>query len=58
MFEYRCGSPVCKAHYTAPTEDELMAVVAKHIAVTHKIPAPTKSLVQFVKANTIREVRS
>ena len=58
MFEYRCGSPVCKAHYTAPTEDELMGVVAKHIAVTHKIPAPTKSLVQFVKANTIRGVRS
>ena len=58
MFEYRCGSPVCKAQYTAPTEDELMGVVAKHIAVAHKIPAPTKSLVQFVKANTIREVRS
>jgi predicted small metal-binding protein len=42
MFEYRCGSPVCKAHYTAPTEDELMGVVAKHIAVTHKIVGPVR----------------
>jgi len=58
MYEYRCGSPVCKAHYTAPTEDELMGLVAKHVAVTHRIPAPTKSLVQFLKDNTIREVRS
>jgi predicted small metal-binding protein len=58
MYEFRCGSPVCTAHYTAPTEDELMAQVAKHVAVTHRIPAPTKSLVQFLKDNTIREVRS
>jgi predicted small metal-binding protein len=58
MYEFRCGSPVCKVHYTAPTEDDLMALVAKHVAVTHRIPAPTKSLVQFLKENTIREVRS
>jgi predicted small metal-binding protein len=58
MYEFRCGSPVCKAQYTAPTEDDLMALVAKHVAVTHRIPAPTKSLVQFLKDNTIREVRS
>jgi len=58
MYEFRCGSPVCKAHYTAPTEDDLMALVAKHVAVTHHIPAPTKSLVQFLKDNTIREVTS
>ena len=56
MYEFRCGSPVCKTHFTAPTEDELMAQVAKHVLVKHKIAAPTKSLVQFLKANTIREV--
>jgi predicted small metal-binding protein len=56
MYEFRCGSPVCKTHYTAPTEDELMAQVAQHVVVKHRIPAPTKSLVQFVKENTIREV--
>jgi hypothetical protein len=54
VYEYRCGSPVCSTRYTAPTEDELMGLVAKHIAVKHKIPAPTKSLVQFVKENTIK----
>jgi predicted small metal-binding protein len=56
MYEFRCGSPVCKTHFTAPTEDALMAQVAEHVVVKHRIPAPTKSLVQFVKENTIREV--
>lgn len=56
MFEFRCGSPVCKTHFTAPTEDELMGRVAQHVAVVHKIPAPSKSLVQFLKDNTIKEV--
>ena len=57
MYEFRCGSPVCKTNFTAPTEDELMAKVANHVAVKHHIAAPTKSLVQFLKANTIREVK-
>jgi predicted small metal-binding protein len=56
MYEFRCGSPVCKTHFTAPTENELMGEVARHVAVVHKIPAPTKSLVQFLKDNTISEV--
>ena len=56
MYEFRCGSPVCKTQFTAPTEDELMAKVANHVLVKHRIPAPTKSLVQFLKDNTIREV--
>ena len=56
MYEFRCGSPVCKAQFTAPTEDELMGEVAKHVLVTHKIANPSKSLVQFLKDNTISEV--
>ena len=56
MYEFRCGSPVCKTQFTAPTEDELMTKVANHVLVKHHIAAPTKSLVQFLKANTIREV--
>jgi predicted small metal-binding protein len=56
MYEFRCGSPVCKTQFTAPTEDELMAKVANHVLVKHKIAAPTRSLVQFLKDNTIREV--
>jgi len=57
MYEFHCGSPVCKAHFTAPTEDALMGQVAQHVAVTHRIPNPSKSLVQFLKDNTIREVK-
>jgi predicted small metal-binding protein len=56
MYEFRCGSPVCKTQFTAPTEDELMAKVANHVLVKHKIAEPTRSLVQFLKDNTIREV--
>jgi hypothetical protein len=56
MYEFRCGSPVCRTHFTAPTEDALMGEIAKHVAVKHHIPAPTKSLVQFIKNNTIREL--
>lgn len=58
MYEFRCGSPVCKTRFTAPTEDELMGQVAKHVVVTHHIPNPTKSLVQFVKANCVSEVKA
>ena len=57
MYEFRCGSPVCKAHFTAPTEDVLMGQVAQHVAGHHRIPNPSKSLVQFLKDNTIREVK-
>ena len=56
MYEFRCGSPVCTTHFTAPTEDELMPEVARHFAVKHRVPAPTKSLVQFIKDNCVREV--
>lgn len=56
MYEFQCGSPVCKTHFTAPTEDELMGAVAKHVAVKHRIAAPSRSLVQFLKDNTIREI--
>ena len=58
MLEFRCGSPVCKTRFTAPTEDELMGRVAKHVVVDHRIPNPTKSLVRFVKDNCVSEVKS
>jgi predicted small metal-binding protein len=56
MYEFSCGSPVCKTHFTAPTEDELMGEVARHVLVKHRIAAPSRSLVRFLKENTIREV--
>jgi predicted small metal-binding protein len=56
MYEFRCGSPVCKASFTAPTKDELMSRIATHVATRHHVPKPSKSLVQFIEANTIRRV--
>ncbi|GII26553.1 DUF1059 domain-containing protein [Planosporangium mesophilum] len=56
MYEFRCGSPVCRTRFTAPTEDELMTEVARHVVVKHRVAKPTKSLVQFVRDNTIREI--
>jgi Protein of unknown function (DUF1059) len=55
MIEYTCGSPVCKTRYTAATAEELMGKVSNHVVVDHRIPAPTKSLVQFVVANCVHE---
>jgi predicted small metal-binding protein len=57
MYEFRCGSPVCKTHFTAPTEDALMGQVARHVLEAHRIANPSRSLVQFLKDNTIREVK-
>ncbi len=56
-YEFRCGSPVCSTSFTADTKDELMARVGKHVVEKHRIPAPTKSLVQYVERHTIREVQ-
>ncbi len=58
MYEFRCGSPVCKTQFTASTEDQLMTEVARHVLVKHHIAHPTRSLVQFLKDNTIRELPS
>jgi predicted small metal-binding protein len=58
MYEFRCGSPVCKTHFTAATEDELMPEVAAHFADKHRLYAPTKSIVAFVKEFTIHEIPS
>jgi len=58
MYEFTCGSPVCKTHFSAPTMDALMGQVGSHVVIKHRIPAPTKSLVNFVVANCVREVPS
>ncbi|GAA3527749.1 hypothetical protein GCM10022222_08430 [Amycolatopsis ultiminotia] len=56
QYEFVCGSPVCHQRLVAPTKHDLMSEVAEHVKVKHRIPAPTKSLVQFIEANTIREI--
>lgn len=56
MYEFRCGSPVCSAHFTGADKDGLMSDVAKHVLVKHRIADPPASLVQFLEQNAIREV--
>ena len=56
VYEFRCASPVCKTHFQAPTEAEIMGALARHVADAHEIPNPSKSLVAFLRANTIVEV--
>ena len=58
MYEFDCGSPVCSTHLSAASKDELMGLVAKHVVGQHRVSAPTKSMVQFLEANTMREVPS
>jgi hypothetical protein len=55
-YEFVCGSPVCDKRLVAASKGELMNVVAQHVKVKHRIPAPTKSLVRYIEANTIREI--
>ena len=55
-YEFVCGSPVCTTRLVAASKDDLMSEVAQHVKVRHRIPAPTKSLVRFIEANTIREI--
>jgi predicted small metal-binding protein len=55
-YEFVCGSPVCDKRLVAATKDDLMTEVAVHVRVKHHIPQPTKSLVKFIEANTIREI--
>lgn len=56
MYEFQCGSPVCKTHFTAPDKDELMRSVAEHVAKKHRVAHPSASLVRYIEQNTIREV--
>ncbi len=56
MHEFQCGSPVCDTRITAPTKDQLMAEVTRHVQRDHHIPKPTKPIMDFLVENTIREV--
>ena len=40
------------------TKDELMGLVGQHVVGKHRVSAPTKSMVQFLEANTILEYPS
>lgn len=54
--EFQCGSPACSSRLSADSRDELMAEVAKHVRVEHRIPKPTKSILDYLEATAVREV--
>jgi predicted small metal-binding protein len=58
MHEFQCGSPVCDTRFSAASKEELMDEVIRHVQEDHHIPQPTKPIVDFLEANTIREVPS
>jgi predicted small metal-binding protein len=55
MHKFQCGSPVCDTKFSAPTKEELMAAVTRHVQQDHHIPHPTKSIMDFLEANTVSE---
>ena len=56
MHEFQCGSPVCDTRISAASEQQLMDEVIRHVQRDHHIPEPTKPIIDFLRANTIREV--
>jgi predicted small metal-binding protein len=58
MHEFQCGSPVCDTRISAASKEQLMDEVIRHVQQDHHIPKPTKPIIDFLKANTIREVPS
>jgi predicted small metal-binding protein len=55
MPEFQCGSPVCDTRISAPTKEQLMEAVTRHVQQDHHIPQPTKSILDFLEENTISE---
>lgn len=56
MHEFQCGSPVCKSRFSAPSKEELMAEVTRHVQQAHRIPQPTKSILAYLEETAVREV--
>lgn len=58
MHEFQCGSPVCNSRFTAPSKDELMREVTRHVQQVHRIPKPTKSILGYLEATAVTETAS
>lgn len=56
MHEFQCGSPACETRFSAPNKDSLLREMTKHVQREHRIPKPTKSILAFLEANTVREI--
>lgn len=56
MYEFQCGSPVCSSRLSAASREDLMREVGKHVQQAHRIPAPTKSILDYLESTAVREV--
>lgn len=52
-YEFTCASPVCSTRLTAPTKDEVIARMTEHVKKDHRVPRPTRPILQFLTENTI-----
>jgi predicted small metal-binding protein len=58
MYEFQCGSPVCHSRFTSRDKEELMKQVSEHVRTTHKIAAPTASILGYLESTAVTEVAS
>lgn len=55
-YQFQCASPVCSTKLTAHTRDEVISLMTAHVKVQHRIPKPTRPIMQFLEDNTIHEL--
>ena len=56
MYEFHCGSPVCHGRFTSRDKEELMKQVTEHVRTTHRIAAPTASILGYLESTAVTEV--
>ena len=52
-YVFSCASPVCSAQFSAPNREELVEQITKHVQVQHRVPNPTRPIMEFLEANAI-----
>jgi predicted small metal-binding protein len=55
MHEFQCGSPVCHSRISSPSKETLMREVARHVREVHRIPEPTKSILEYLERTAVRD---
>jgi predicted small metal-binding protein len=56
MYEFGCGSPVCRDRFSSSDKEVLMRAVAEHLRTAHRIETPTKSILGYLESNAVTEV--
>lgn len=58
MPEFQCASPVCTTRLSAPTTEDLMHKMEQHVRTVHRIPRPTKSIMDYLAATAVSHTTS